>query len=226
MTTAARVPVPTPPLAPVPDAATLAALVRARRPVSAPPGHTVAEMLTLYEQEYVPGLARETQRTTRPLLQRWRRAFGERLLTDLTPGFLRLWRDELSTHYAPATVNRYLASLAAPLAAVVRDYDWLPANPVHKVRKVPEPSGRVRFLSDDERHQLLTACQGSHNPHLYTLVLLAITTGAQGMRRKEIMTRAGLSETAVDSTLHKLHQRGHISRVGKGQYVRLTDERL
>jgi hypothetical protein len=48
----------------------------------------------------------------------------------------------------------------------------------------------------------------------------------QGMRRKEIMTRTGLSETAVDSTLHKLHQRGHISRVGKGQYVRLTDERL
>jgi hypothetical protein len=42
----------------------------------------------------------------------------------------------------------------------------------------------------------------------------------QGIRRTEIITLTGLSETAVDSTLYKLHERGHITRVGKGHYVR------
>jgi integrase len=180
----ARFPLPPTPPASRPDAAALAALVRARRLKAAPPGHTVAEMLALYEREYLPGLAKETQRTARPLYRRWRRAFGERLVTDLTPAYLREWRDSLSVRYAPATVNRYLASLAAPLAAVQRDYEWISVNPVHKVRKMGEPSGRVRFLDDEERHRLLKACQVSHNPHLFTLVLLALTTGA---RRNEML---------------------------------------
>jgi integrase len=39
----------------------------------------------------------------------------------------------------------------------------------------------MRFLSDDERQRLLTACQGSRNQYLYTVVVLALSTGARKM---------------------------------------------
>ena len=42
-----------------------------------------------------------------------------------------------------------------------------------------EVSGRVRFLSEDERVRLLEACKASHDPRLYPLVLMAISTGAR-----------------------------------------------
>ena len=50
--------------------------------------------------------------------------------------------------------------------------------------KPKEPRGRVRFLSDDERERLLDACRESDNPLLYTIVVLALSTGA---RKMEIM---------------------------------------
>jgi len=51
-------------------------------------------------------------------------------------------------------------------------------------RKPKEPRGRVRFLSDDERDELLKVCKKSSYPHLYTVVVLALSTG---MRQGEIM---------------------------------------
>jgi integrase len=73
-------------------------------------------------------------------------------------------------------------------------------NPCHKVRKKPEPSGRVRFLSDEERQRLLQACLLSHNPHLHTIVLLALTTGA----RKNEMRQLTWGDVDLDRGLLQL----------------------
>lgn len=56
---------------------------------------------------------------------------------------------------------------------------WLDDSPMRKVRKPKQPRGRVCFLSDEERKRLLTACQASRNPHLYTVVMLAFSCGAR-----------------------------------------------
>jgi len=48
-----------------------------------------------------------------------------------------------------------------------------------KVRREKEPGGRVRFLSNDERERLLTACKESVNTYLYPIVTIAISTGAR-----------------------------------------------
>lgn len=53
-----------------------------------------------------------------------------------------------------------------------------------RVRKLKEPQGRIRFLDDDERARLLASCKQSKNPHLYTMVVLALSTG---MRKGEIV---------------------------------------
>ena len=57
-------------------------------------------------------------------------------------------------------------------------------NPVSRIRKPTEPRGRVRFLSKEERERLLKACKESKNKHLYTIVLMALSTG---MRYSEII---------------------------------------
>jgi integrase len=104
---------------------------------------------------------------------------------------------------APATLNRYLISLAA-MFTWARKNRVLPRNhesPTKFVDKYSEGRGRVRFLTEDERAALLEACHDSAWPRLYLLVLMAITTGA---RRGELL---GLQWQDVDlergeATLH------------------------
>jgi integrase len=56
---------------------------------------------------------------------------------------------------------------------------------MRKVSKPKEPRGRVRFLSDEERQCLLDACKVSRSAYLYTIVVLALSTGA---RRGELLS--------------------------------------
>lgn len=78
-----------------------------------------------------------------------------------------------------ATVNRYIAALSHALSFAVKDRRVLDRNPVTDIRRKKEPRGRTRFLSDEDRAELLKACADSAWPALRTLVLLAITTGAR-----------------------------------------------
>ena len=57
------------------------------------------------------------------------------------------------------------------------------SNPVRSVSKPSEPRGRVRYLSKDELAKLSDACKASRNPFLYTILVLAVSTG---MRLGEI----------------------------------------
>lgn len=92
----------------------------------------------------------------------------------------------------PATVNRYLAALSHVFTYAVKELNWMDENPLTKVSKEKEPSGRTRFLSEAERDAFLDACRVSTSPDLYPAVVLALSTGA---RRQEII---GLSWREVD----------------------------
>jgi integrase len=83
-----------------------------------------------------------------------------------------------------ATVNRYLATLSHMFMTAMREWRLIDRNPVAEVSKKKEARGRARFLRDEERDALLVACAQSAWPALYTLVLLAISTGA---RRGELI---------------------------------------
>jgi integrase len=95
-------------------------------------------------------------------------------------------------HRTPATVNRYLAALSHVFTYAVKELNWMDENPLAKVSKEKEPSGRTRFLSEAERDAFLDACQASTSPDLYPAVVLALSTGA---RRQEII---GLRWREVD----------------------------
>jgi len=161
------------------------------RPTVEAKRHTLAEMIDRYIYDVLPGKNEGTQGVQEPQLRWWAGVLGERLLSDVTPAVIAEARDGLSRgttvrgrKRSPSTVIRYLAALSHCYSVAMKDWGWVEDNPVRRITKRKEPSGRTRFLSDDERARLLDACRESQNPYLYTIVVLALSTG---MRRSEIM---------------------------------------
>lgn len=76
-----------------------------------------------------------------------------------------------------ATVNRYLSCLGHVLTVARREWHWISHNPMDGVSKLSEASGRVRYLSADERTRLLA--ETVKDPQLHTLVILALSTAAR-----------------------------------------------
>ncbi|MGH8301310.1 MAG: tyrosine-type recombinase/integrase [Steroidobacteraceae bacterium] len=76
-------------------------------------------------------------------------------------------------------MNRYIACLSHALSFAVKERRLLDRNPVSDISRKKEPRGRARFVTDEERTELLDACAKSEWRPLHTLVLLAITTGAR-----------------------------------------------
>lgn len=76
-----------------------------------------------------------------------------------------------------ATVNRYLANLSHVFTVARKEWHWMSHNPFDGVSKLGESSGRVRFLSEDERVGLLA--ETVKDPQLHTFTLVALSTAAR-----------------------------------------------
>ena len=169
--------------------------------------HTLAEVISRYVEHVAPSIKTGRERVRH--LKWWKEQLGDFVLADLNAAAIATARDRLlatpkknGDRRAPATVSRYLASLSHAFSIAKREWGWAEENPTLSVQKPKEPSGRVRFLSEDERQRLLNACRASENKYLYPIVVLALATG---MRRGEIL---GLTWERVDLmqgriTLHK-----------------------
>jgi len=104
---------------------------------------------------------------------------------------------------APATVNRYAASLAAVVTWAIKRR-IAPKGYVHPCRSVErrtEHNEKTRFLSAAERARLLTECKAAAWPRMYALVLMAMTTGARkgellGLRWRDVDLDAGQARIA------------------------------
>ena len=60
-----------------------------------------------------------------------------------------------------ATVNRYMATLSTVLSFAMKERRLIDRNPVGDLGRKKESRGRTRFLTDDERARLLSACAKS-----------------------------------------------------------------
>ncbi len=135
-----------------------------------------------------------------PMLRWWGNELGDYVLADLTRAKLSVVIEKLSHKkmmrrdketgekyedtISPARANRYMFALSKACTIAVNEWEWMDENPFYKIKKFKESRGRVRFLSDDEREKLLDACQRSLYQPLYTIVVLALSTGC---RKGEIM---------------------------------------
>ncbi len=143
-----------------------------------------------YIEEVLPNKPRNA-RNVEQHLRWWKDEIGHLNLNDVTPSTIDEGRDKLlmgstrqSKHRAPATVVRYICSISSVFEAAIRKWHWTEKNPVRMVEKPTVSNARTRFLTDDECKRLLECCKESRNPHLYSIVILALCTG---MRRGEIL---------------------------------------
>ena len=166
--------------------------------------HTLSDLIDRYEREVLVYEPKNRSNTERHLAY-WKSRLGSYALADVTPALIVTYRNELQARMtqrkkpmANATVVRYMASLSHAFTIAIKDWQWLDDSPMRKVSKPREPRGRERFLSDDERTRLLIACRASSSRCLYTVVVVALSTG---MRRGEIMK---LSWPQVDLQLGRV----------------------
>jgi integrase len=163
--------------------------------------HTVAELVDR-RLEWIRDKRPQAHRQQKQILGWWKAQLGPYALSQLTPALIAEYRDALlkenigtkesPAHRGAATANRFLAALSSACTDAVKEWHWLQENPLRRVSKESEPSGRVRYLSTEERNALLEACRKSELKELYLIVLLALTTG---MRRGEVI---GLHWSDVD----------------------------
>lgn len=159
---------------------------------------TVSHLVDLYMAQYA---GRDTTRTQR--LTWWVAQVGQLRLDEINDDHmhaaLESLNDRAARYYAgkdadgrpvyrakrkpiaPATINRYSASLSAVFTWAIRrritPKGW--DHPGRRLERRAENNEKTRFLSDDERVRLLQACKASRWPRLYLLALMGLTTGAR-----------------------------------------------
>lgn len=161
---------------------------------------TLAEAITRYLTVTLPQSKHQKNASEQTrMLNWWKDELGSRALVTITASTIAEVRDRLATESlrsgklrSGSTINRRITALSACLTVCVKEYGWLQKNPIPNVTRMPDSKGRERFLSDDERKALLTACEASSCDALAPLVKLALATGA---RKSEL---AGLQWANMD----------------------------
>ena len=149
--------------------------------------HSLADLVNRYASEVLPSKPKSAKGQLRQLLW-WKEELGHYSLSDVSPALISEYKNKLAagitrshTPRTPATVKRYMAALSHAFTIAIKEWQWIDSNPMLKVTKPIEPRGRVRYLSDDERTRLLSACKESPYQHLYLIVVLCLSTGARKM---------------------------------------------
>ncbi len=150
---------------------------------------TMAEAIDRYFDDVLSH--RKNPVNQRTYLKWWKKQIGVYTLADVTSALVVEKRNALvgsenrfKRSVGKTTANRYTQALGHVFTIARKEWGWVSENPVANITKFKEPRGRVRFLSDEERTKLLEACKRSDNPYLYTIVILALSTGA---RKSEIL---------------------------------------
>lgn len=174
----------------------------------------LSELINLYISDILPRKRPQTQIKQKQQLQFWSKHLGARNIADIKAIDVIQARSKING--SDATKNIYLAALRHVFTVAVKEFDLLESNPLLKVTNLKNPRGRVRFLSDEERKELLTACEESGNHYLYLVVYLALTTGA---RKNEILSLKW-SDVDLDKKLIYLHE----TKNGEVRTLILTDK--
>lgn len=76
------------------------------------------------------------------------------------------------------TINKYLMCLSAVFTYAVKELEIMDTNPISKIKIMPKPEGRKRFLSLEEIPKLIIACK-NNSEVLYIFVLISLSTGGR-----------------------------------------------
>lgn len=171
-------------------------------------------------------------------------------LTDITAMSIEKWRTErMKAGISASTTNRNITALRGLFSRAL-DWEIVPKHPLTTVKILPEPSGKARWLSDDEEKRLRAALDareerdraGRENAnewrekrnydllpdlraagfvdHLKPMVLVSINTG---LRQGELLN---LTWDAVDLDNEVITIRGENAKDGEDRHIPMNDEAL
>lgn len=143
---------------------------------------TFADVSKEYLSNRYPGV--HPPRSHAGRIEFWDKLFNLKKVNEITKIDVVNGLKTLPKSLSNSTVNKYKTAASIVFNYACREFD-LVENPVKNIRSLPEPRGRIRYLSNDERSRLFKACRSSQWGKLYLLVLMAITTGA---RRGELLS--------------------------------------
>ncbi|MBS3955042.1 MAG: site-specific integrase [Methylomicrobium sp.] len=191
---------------------------------SASKKHTLADIIERYQSDILPvKFTHKEQLNRRPILAWWKSEIGYLLLSELDAAIFAECRDKLAKTQShkggflgPDTIKKRFDCIKNVLKVACNEWLLIEKNPLAdgKVELPSLPRGRTRFLDDDERERLLSACRDSSNEWLYLVVMIGLCTA---MRKSEIMylywrlPKTPPKESAwgvvdLDSKSIKLHQ--------------------
>lgn len=160
---------------------------------------SLADAIDRYIEEELPKLKDGGMHRSR--LPWWKKHAGNVKLADLTPALIVELRGKIAREpftranpdakhtslekgtkanqfkRSPKTVKRFLAVLSSVCTVARKEWQWMSHNPFDGVKMPKEGSGRVRYLSSDERGALLK--QTAKTPMLHTFVFIALSTACR-----------------------------------------------
>jgi hypothetical protein len=152
---------------------------------------TVADMVERYIQNVLPLKGKSTQTHQAHQLGWWKEQIGDMKLSAVSTGVVLEYRDKMLARkkqkdktgenepfYKNSTINRYVAALSAALGEA-HHWGWIEHHPIRGKIKSLEENKRTRYLNDEERLRLLSACQKASNPIIYDIVMTGICTGSR-----------------------------------------------
>lgn len=140
--------------------------------------HTIKDAIELYREHEMEHLATGAWETA---LKRLTEYLGEVKLIDLKQSDILNARSKYRKSRTPfisnSACNKFTTCLRNVLR-LARKFEMISHDPFRDFERLDEKaSARSRYLKDDERERLFAEVQKSKNPHLWTLVNLAIMTG-------------------------------------------------
>ena len=161
----------------------------------------------------------ETRRTAAKIkrhVMSLRQAFAAMPLEAITPAHITAYIEtRREAGLAASSINRELEVLSAAVNHCRSQLGWGLRNPVER-RSLPEPEGRVRWITRQEARCLIKAAQQSSASYLADLITLALHTD---MRRGEML---GLEWTRVDLQQSLIHLEAEHTKAKKRHTVPLN----
>ena len=132
--------------------------------------------------------------------------FGKLYLDEITPRHIEEYRSMRLKKIKPITTNRELALLKGMFTKAI-DYGYVMANPVKKVKMIPEGDcARERILTQEEEKRLMAEAA----PHFKPFLVVALNTG---MRRGEILKLAWAQVDFRNRLVHVIKTKRNKNRV-------------
>ncbi len=130
--------------------------------------------LRAWIDRYLEGVTSKGLRNMHHYGRFWSKLLGRQLLTEISSNDLRRIQAKVleKGKRTPQTINRYFAGLRRIINLAIAE-GYLSANPVKGVKFSPEPTGRLRFLSEAEISRLREVMAPEH----WSIVAFALETG-------------------------------------------------